>query len=84
MLSEHREAIEEFLRTARFGLEELYRQVSGLDYVMLLTDAKGVTVDFMGDPTFGDHLRRAGLYLGTDWHETSAGTCAVQASCATG
>lgn len=83
-LSEHREAMEEFLRTARFGLETLYRQVSCLDYVMLLTDAKGVTVDFMGDPTFSDHLRGAGLYLGADWHEQLAGTCAVGTCIATG
>ncbi len=83
-LAEHVEAMEEFLRTARFGLETLYRQVSCLDYVMLLTDAKGVTVDFMGDPTFGDNLRGAGLYLGADWHESLAGTCAVGTCIATG
>lgn len=83
-LTEHREAMEEFLRTARFGLETLYRQVSCLDYVMLLTDAKGVTVDFMGDPTFSDNLRGAGLYLGADWHEPLAGTCAVGTCIATG
>ena len=81
---EHRDAMDEFLHTARFGVETLYRQVSGLGYVLLLTDANGVTVDYMGDPTFDNNCRRAGLYLGADWNETHAGTCAVGTCLATG
>src|SRR5262245_56824666 len=76
--------MDEFLYTARFGVETLYRQVAGLGYVLLLTDAKGVTVDFMGDPTFNNQLRKAGLYLGADWNEPNAGTCAVGTCIATG
>ncbi|MBN8987933.1 MAG: sigma-54-dependent Fis family transcriptional regulator [Rhizobiales bacterium] len=76
-LREHRDAMDEFLHTARFGLETLYRQIAGLGYVLLLTDAKGITVDFIGDPTFNNNLRKAGLYLGADWNEPHAGTCAV-------
>ncbi|CUA87481.1 Transcriptional regulator of acetoin/glycerol metabolism [Chelatococcus sambhunathii] len=83
-LREHRDAMDEFLHTARVGLETLYRQVCGLGYVLLLTDAKGVTVDFIGDPTFNDQLHRAGLYLGADWAETHMGTCAVGTCIATG
>ena len=83
-LREHRDAMDEFLHTARFGVETLYRQVAGLGYVLLLTDAKGVTVDFLGDPTFNNQLRRAGLYLGADWNEPKAGTCAVGTCIATG
>ena len=76
-LREHRDAMDEFLHTARFGVEMLYRQIAGLGYVLLLTDAKGITVDFIGDPTFNNTLRKAGLYLGADWNEPHAGTCAV-------
>jgi transcriptional regulator of acetoin/glycerol metabolism len=76
-LRQHRDAMDEFRHVARFGVETLYRQIAGLGYVLLLTDANGVTVDFMGDPTFDNHLRKAGLYLGADWHERNAGTCAV-------
>lgn len=83
-LREHQDAMEEFTHTARFGVETLYRQVAGLGYVLLLTDAQGVTVDFIGDPTFDDNLMRAGLYLGADWHEQHAGTCAVGTCIATG
>ena len=44
-LHHHRDAMEELLRTARFGVEALYRQVSSLGYVVLLTDGDGITVD---------------------------------------
>lgn len=83
-LREHQDAMDEFLHTARFGVETLYREVAGLGYVLLLTDAKGVTVDFIGDPTFDNNLMRAGLYLGADWNEPNAGTCAVGTCIATG
>lgn len=82
-LREHRERMEELIRTARFGLESLHQQVAGLGYVMLLSDAEGVTVDFIGDLTFDNHLRKAGLYLGSNWKEEFAGTCAVGSCIAT-
>ena len=63
-LREHQEQMEEFLHIARLGLETLYHQVMGLGYVVLLTDAKGITVDFIGDLRFDYSLRKAGLYLG--------------------
>jgi transcriptional regulator of acetoin/glycerol metabolism len=81
---EHRERIEEFLRIARHGLEALYQQVAGMGYCVLLTDARGVTVDFIGDLQLDATLRRAGLYLGSDWSEHHAGTCGVGTAIATG
>jgi len=84
LLREHQDAMDEFLHTARFGVETLYREVAGLGYVLLLTDAKGITVDFIGDPAFDSSLMHAGLYLGADWNEPVAGTCAVGTCIATG
>jgi transcriptional regulator of acetoin/glycerol metabolism len=81
---EHQERIEEFLRIARHGLEALYQQVAGMGYCVLLTDARGVTVDFLGDLQLDTSLRRAGLYLGSDWNELHAGTCGVGTAIATG
>jgi transcriptional regulator of acetoin/glycerol metabolism len=83
-LTEHRQRMEDFLRTARSGLESLYRQISGLGYVILLTDAKGVTIDFIGDPAFDSQLRSTGLYLGAEWSEGLAGTNGVGTCIATG
>jgi sigma-54 dependent transcriptional regulator, acetoin dehydrogenase operon transcriptional activator AcoR len=76
-LREHVEQSERLITMARSGLDALFRQIAGRNYVLLLADAKGVTVDYFGDPQFEDELRRAGLYLGSDWSENVAGTCGV-------
>ncbi len=83
-LREHREQAEELIRIGRSGLEQLFGQVVEQNYVLLLSDARGVTVDFMGDPTFDNQLRKAGLYLGSEWSENRAGTCAVGACMVSG
>jgi sigma-54 dependent transcriptional regulator, acetoin dehydrogenase operon transcriptional activator AcoR len=83
-LREHQDRMEDFLHIARHGLETLYQQVAGLGYCVLLTDARGVTVDFLGDLVFEPSLRKAGLYLGADWSEEQAGTCGVGTCIATG
>ena len=76
-LREHQEQAESFLRVARSGMEQLFKRVSPLGYVLLLTDAHGVTVDYIGNDTWDHDLRHSGLYLGSDWNEAHAGTCAV-------
>jgi len=81
---EHREAVEKFLHVARFGIEQLYQQVAGMGYVLLLTDQYGITVDYIGDRNKEKELRQAGLYLGADWNEAHAGTCGVGTAIAEG
>ena len=76
-LREHQEQIESFLRVARAGMEQLYKRVSPLGYVLLLTDAQGVTVDYIGNDQWDRQLKRSGLCLGSDWNESHAGTCGV-------
>jgi sigma-54 dependent transcriptional regulator, acetoin dehydrogenase operon transcriptional activator AcoR len=83
LLREHQDAMDDLLRRARFGVESLYRQVTGLGYVLLLTDDEGITVDYIGDPNATDELRSAGLYLGADWSEYNAGTNGVGTCIAT-
>lgn len=83
-LKEHRGQAEELIRISRSALDGLFHHVMDQSYVLLLSDARGVTVDFMGDPTFDNHLRRAGLYLGSEWSEQRAGTCAVGACIVSG
>jgi transcriptional regulator of acetoin/glycerol metabolism len=84
LLREHQDHMEEFLHIARHGLEALHLQVAGLGYVVLLTDARGITVDFIGDLQRQQDLRRAGLTLGADWSERHAGTCGVGTCISTG
>ncbi|ABM35939.1 sigma-54-dependent Fis family transcriptional regulator [Polaromonas naphthalenivorans] len=83
-LREHQDRMDEFLQIARSGMQALYQHVAGLGYVVLLTDARGVTVDFLGDLNSDHSLRRAGLYLGSDWSEPLAGTCGVGTCISTG
>ena len=83
-LREHRERSERLIHIARNGLSELFRQVAGHDYVLLLADNKGVTVDYFGDTRFEGELRNAGLYLGSEWSESRAGTCGVGSCIVTG
>ncbi len=83
-LREHQDRLEDFLRIARHGLETLYQQVAGMGYCLLLTDARGITVDFIGDLALDVPLRKAGLYLGAEWSEERAGTCGVGTAIATG
>jgi transcriptional regulator of acetoin/glycerol metabolism len=83
-LREHRQQSEDLIRIARSGLEHLFGQVAGQNYVLLLSDRQGVTVEFLGDPLFDNNLRKAGLYLGSEWSESRAGTCAVGACLETG
>ena len=81
---EHQDQMEGLMHIARHGLENLYKQVSGLGYAVLLTDDKGVTVDFIGDLQFDASLRKTGLYLGAVWSEQFAGTNGVGTCLSTG
>ena len=83
-LREHQDRMDEFLQVARDGMQALYQHVAELDYVVLLTDARGITVDFLGKLHTEHSLRRAGLYLGSNWSESVAGTCGVGTCISTG
>lgn len=74
---EHQQRMDGFLRVARAGMEDMYRRVADLGYMLLLTDADGITVDYIGNPASELQLKSAGLYLGADWNEAHAGTCGV-------
>ena len=76
-LREHQQRLDGFLRVARAGMEDMYRRVADLGYMLLLTDAEGITVDYIGNPATEPQLKAAGLYLGADWNEAHAGTCGV-------
>ncbi|SHF23849.1 Transcriptional regulator of acetoin/glycerol metabolism [Modicisalibacter ilicicola DSM 19980] len=76
-LREHQETVDELLHVARVGVDRLYAQIAQLGYVLLLTDNRGIAVEFRGERQQDLALRKAGLYLGADWDERYAGTCAV-------
>ena len=75
----HRQRSEELISIARSGIENLYALVAGQNYVLLLADRSGVTVEYLGDDAQKSALRRSGLYMGAEWSEARAGTCALGA-----
>ncbi|GGX63950.1 sigma-54-dependent Fis family transcriptional regulator [Tateyamaria omphalii] len=83
-LRHHQQQAERLTLIARSGLEDLFRQVASQNYVLLLTDAQGITVDYFGDANFEDDLRASGLFLGSAWSEAQSGTNGIGACIATG
>ncbi len=75
-LREHRERVEALLGVARAGLEQLYSHVAPHGYALLLSDDRGIAVDYLGDLP-ASSARRTALYLGADWSEPHSGTSAV-------
>lgn len=76
-LKDHQEPLDKFLWIARAGLENLYQQLSCLNYVVVMTDANGVNIDFLSDKAFSKELKEAGVYLGSIWTEEAEGTNGV-------
>ena len=83
-LREHQDRLDEFRFVARDEMKSLYQQIAGIGYCVLLSDARGVTVDFLGDRQSDADLRRTGLYLGADWSEAFTGTNGIGTCIATG
>ncbi|WP_112311299.1 sigma-54-dependent Fis family transcriptional regulator [Pseudogemmobacter bohemicus] len=83
-LRRHRQRSEDLIRIARSGIDDLYKLVAGQNYVLLLSDDAGVTVEYLGEEVQKEELRRSGLWLGAEWSEARAGTCALGACIETG
>jgi sigma-54 dependent transcriptional regulator, acetoin dehydrogenase operon transcriptional activator AcoR len=73
-LHESQTPLERFLAVAKRAIQRLHERVREAGYVILLTDARGVTVDYLGDEALKQDLIRAGLYLGAWWSESEEGT----------
>ena len=76
-IREHKEPLESLLSVARSGMQSLYQQIRDVGYVVLLTDAHGVAIEFITNPSIEREARRAGLAEGGCWTEDQEGTCAV-------
>lgn len=72
-LSEMREQMEPFRRIARAGIEQLYRNAPYIGYV-LITNADGIIIDYLGNNSWNTSVESAGLLPGANWQEGIAGT----------
>ena len=72
------------LRTVAEGeMANLYQQLAGSGYAIMLTDHDGVLLNFFGDPSFTHAASKTGLMQGAIWSErvqgtNGMGTCLVE------
>jgi len=73
-LLERQERISEVLSIAKIEMANLYQQLAGSRYAIMLTDVDGVLLSYFGDPEFTVTASKTGLMLGAVWSEQYQGT----------
>jgi transcriptional regulator of acetoin/glycerol metabolism len=73
-LAERRERLAGVHAVAKVEMANLYQQLAGSGYAIVLTDADGVLLDYFGDPGFTHAASRSGLMPGAVWSERAQGT----------
>jgi transcriptional regulator of acetoin/glycerol metabolism len=68
---------DDLIGVARAEVDRLFARIGPSDYIVLLTDAAGVTIDFRCPTAMQGEARGNGLYLGAIWSETEQGTNGV-------
>jgi len=64
----------ELVSFADVEMANLYQQLAGSGYSIILTDRDGVLLSYHGDPSFKRAASRAGLVPGAAWSERHGGT----------
>jgi len=64
----------ELVSFADVEMANLYQQLAGSGYSIILTDRDGVLLSYYGDPSFKRAASRAGLVPGAAWSERHGGT----------
>jgi transcriptional regulator of acetoin/glycerol metabolism len=59
---------------AKVEMSNLYQQLAGSGYAIMLTDREGVLLNYFGDPAFTHAASRTGLMPGAVWSERVQGT----------
>ncbi len=80
MVGRQREILEQnrsLLTYARPVMENLFTQIANTDSVVLLSDANGMVVHSLGDPSFVGKADRVRLMPGYSWDERHRGTNAI-------
>jgi transcriptional regulator of acetoin/glycerol metabolism len=62
------------LSAAKGEMANLFQQIAGSGYAIMLTDADGVLMNFFGDPGFTHAASRTGMMPGAVWSERYQGT----------
>ena len=73
-LQERQERLAGVQSVARIEMENLYQQLAGSGYAIMLTDRDGVLLNYFGDPAFTHAASKTGLTQGAIWSERVQGT----------
>lgn len=73
-LLERQDQAARLLDIAKLEMANLYQQVAGSGYAILLADADGVVLNYIGDPQFTSAAARSGMRNGAVWSESVQGT----------
>ncbi|MEZ5830720.1 MAG: sigma-54-dependent Fis family transcriptional regulator [Dongiaceae bacterium] len=76
-VADRRAPVADLIGVARGEIDRLFSRIGGRDYVILLTDATGITVDYRCSDKLLSGARGHGLYIGSIWAETQQGTNGV-------
>ncbi|WP_369942981.1 sigma-54-dependent Fis family transcriptional regulator [Xanthomonas medicagonis] len=84
-LRERQQRLEHLLRLAKVEMENLYEQIAGGGYAVVVADAEATVLHSVQDPALLREFRQTGLFCGASWAEryqgtNGIGTCAVERS----
>ena len=82
-LQQRQESLTDLRAVAEVEMANLYQQLAGSGYAIMLTDHDGVLLSFFGDPGFTHAASKSGLMQGAVWSErvqgtNGMGTCLVE------
>jgi transcriptional regulator of acetoin/glycerol metabolism len=73
-LQQRQDSLSHVLGAAKGEMTNLFQQIAGSGYAIMLTDADGVLLNYFGDPGFTHAASKSGLIPGAVWSERHQGT----------
>ena len=73
-LHERQERLSDVLTFAKPEMSNLYQQLAGSGYAIMLTDCDGVVLNYFCDPSLAHMASKSGLVQGATWNERHQGT----------
>jgi len=73
-LQERQERLSTLLEVANLEIANVYQQLAGSGYAIMLADCEGVILNYFGDPRYAHATSRTGLTEGAIWNERHQGT----------
>lgn len=73
-LQDRQERLADVMEVAKVEMANVYQQLAGSGYAIMLTDRDGVLLNYFGDPSFTHAASQTGLMEGAIWTERLQGT----------